>query len=156
MKYARLSLDDLKDLEKEFVDFLVLNGIVAEDWEKLKAEDIEAAEKIIDQFSDVIWESVLRKVEMLELRRKDFLTICMVKDNELTTMVVKTPYKDLDLTKDEIISDVIENIDNHEVTIRKDVITKSASEQLFEFIKVGFYITKNSAYKRLFEKKVLQ
>ncbi len=65
-KYRRLTIDELGELEKEFVDFLVINGIVASDWVKIKQEDSEAAELIIDQFSDVIFEGTMRKVEYLK------------------------------------------------------------------------------------------
>lgn len=58
-------MSELEKLEKEFVDFLVVNGITADDWEKLKREDPLKAEEIINQFSDVIWEGTLRKAEYI-------------------------------------------------------------------------------------------
>ena len=36
MKFERLSNNELRSLEKEFIQFLVVNGIVAADWEKSK------------------------------------------------------------------------------------------------------------------------
>lgn len=66
MKYQRLSNEDLKLLEKEFIDFLIINGIDADTWESLKEDDISKAENIILQFSDVIWEGVLRKNNYLK------------------------------------------------------------------------------------------
>ena len=65
MKYKRLPKEELENLEKEFVEFLVVNGITAEDWIKIKANENEVAEELIGQFSDVIWEGVLRKTEYL-------------------------------------------------------------------------------------------
>ena len=65
MKYSRLSAEQLRELEKEFVDFLVVNGIVAEDWIALKENEPLNADKIIDQFSDVVWEGTLRKLKYL-------------------------------------------------------------------------------------------
>ncbi len=70
MKYRRLSTDELQELEKEFVHFLVSNGIAADDWVKLKEEENDKAEALIDTFSDVVMEKVLGKVDFLEKREK--------------------------------------------------------------------------------------
>lgn len=69
-KYRSLTLQELQELEKEFVEYLVLNGITADDWIKLKENDLPAAERMIELFSDVVFESIMRKVEYLECREK--------------------------------------------------------------------------------------
>ena len=67
-KYRLLTLDELQELEHEFINYLILNGIEAKEWEKLKTEDKPAAEKIVELFSDVVFEKIFRKVEYLEQR----------------------------------------------------------------------------------------
>ena len=42
-KYRLLSSDELKALEKEFVEYLVVNGITADEWERLKKEENDKA-----------------------------------------------------------------------------------------------------------------
>lgn len=71
MKYQRLTTEDMKSLEQEFIAFLVLNGIAAEEWENIKNTDTIATDKILDQFSDVIWEATLRKTKYLEKKEAD-------------------------------------------------------------------------------------
>lgn len=154
MKYTRLSLNDLKDLEKEFIEFLIVNGIEAEEWEEMKKKEMGKVEKIIDQFSDVIWESVLRKTTMVEHRRPSKLTICHVEDEELLTLNIQTIGETADLTKQEEIDRVMADIDQHKVSLQKDKISKPATEQLFELIQLGFYITKRPIYKRLIERQL--
>lgn len=151
MKYTRLSLQDLKDLEKEFVEFLVLNGIPAEDWEEMKKTDLKKVEGIIDQFSDVVWEGVLRKTELVELRRKDTLTVCKVVDGELSTLVIKTYDGNIDLTQADEIETALADLENYEVNVRVDKITKPATEQLFELLQIGFYISKNEKYQTVID-----
>jgi|SRR5690554_1117070 len=151
MKYARLPLSDLKDLEKEFVDFLAVNGIAAEEWQRLKAEEKDTVEGIIDQFSDVIWEGVLRKTEIVEHRRKDVLTLCKVVESELSTFVVKTKDESIDLTQANEVEKALSNLDDYEVNMRVDKITKATTEQLFELLQIGFYITKNEQYAKVFK-----
>ena len=154
MKYTRLSLQDLKDLEKEFVEFLVINGIPADEWEKLKSKDKDKVEQVIDQFSDVIWEGVLRKTEMVEHRRADKLTVCRVKDGELITLLIRSLDRDLNLTKQEDLDQVFLNLDKHDVNVHTDKFEKPDTEQLFELLQVGFYISNNPVYVKLLDERV--
>jgi hypothetical protein len=63
--YPRLQDSELHALEKDFVDFLVVNGITADDWVKIKDNDLEKAEALISEFSNVVYESSLRKADYL-------------------------------------------------------------------------------------------
>lgn len=65
MKYTRIPSDELEKLEDEFVNFLVVNGITADDWVAIKENEPMNAAEIVDQFSDVVWESILRKTKYL-------------------------------------------------------------------------------------------
>ena len=65
-KYRLLNTEELKTLEKEFVEFLVVNGITAEDWESIKKETPQKADEVLVLFSDVILEGSLRKIEYLK------------------------------------------------------------------------------------------
>jgi hypothetical protein len=56
MKYKRLTTEELKHLEKEFVNFLASAQITGSDWEKMKANEIEKAEELLDVFSDLVFE----------------------------------------------------------------------------------------------------
>lgn len=68
MKYRRLTLDELNDMETEFVRFLVSNTITAEDWKKIKSDNPERAEGLIEIFSDIVFDKVLEKVKYIEHR----------------------------------------------------------------------------------------
>ena len=153
MKYSRLSLQDLQDLETEFVEFLVLNGIPAEDWEELKKQDSDKVEQVIDHFSDVIWESVLRKTEIVEHRRKEKLTICRVENGKLITLLIRSSDPELDFTKPADLKTVFEDVNKHVVSLQTDEIEKSEPEQLFELLEVGFYISKDPEYMKLLDEK---
>lgn len=65
-KYRRLNQQELNELQKEFVEFLVINGITAEQWQSIKKNHPEEAEKTIDLFSDVVLEASLRKISHLK------------------------------------------------------------------------------------------
>lgn len=65
MKYRKLSLDELEHLQNEFIQFLIINGIDADEWNKIKSDSEEKAQNIIDQFSESVFESICRKVHFL-------------------------------------------------------------------------------------------
>jgi hypothetical protein len=81
MKYRRLTLEELNDMETEFVRFLVSNTVTADDWEKIKKENPERAEGLIEIFSDIVFDKVLEKVKYIEHRsRYDIKTFRCLED----------------------------------------------------------------------------
>ena len=56
MKFRRLTNEELKPLEKKFIQFLVTNTITGEDWAKMKEQRPEHALKLVDIFSDLMFE----------------------------------------------------------------------------------------------------
>ena len=66
MKYRRLTQDELQELEPEFVRFLASNQITAADWQKLKEESPEKVKSVIELFSDIVFDKVIRKVKYLD------------------------------------------------------------------------------------------
>lgn|GEM_PF-32581 len=75
MRYRRLTLEELKELESEFTTFLVTQGIPAEEWEKMKEKEPEQCQGLIDIFSDIVFEKILGKVKYLEHREKRVIRI---------------------------------------------------------------------------------
>lgn len=68
MKYRRLTKEELEPLEKEFIDFLVVNGITADEWASFQQDSPEKCDQVIDQFSEVVFSGIMRHVRYLELR----------------------------------------------------------------------------------------
>ncbi len=68
MKYRRLQLDELEEVRTEFVQFLATQGIPAEEWERLKAESPERVDQLLDQFSEIVFDNVLKEIQYLEYR----------------------------------------------------------------------------------------
>ena len=75
MKYKRLSIEELKALEKEFISFLASAQITGQDWEKMKVEEASKAEELIDVFSDLVYEKVMNKIQYLEYRDQRSINI---------------------------------------------------------------------------------
>jgi hypothetical protein len=61
MKYRRLSLDELEALTESFIHFLAANGIAAEDWETIKTANRGRMDALLDEFSDLVFQSTIDK-----------------------------------------------------------------------------------------------
>lgn len=66
MKYRTLNNDELEELETEFIRFLASNQITANDWEVLKRDEPEKVNRLIELFSDIVFDKVLAEVDYLE------------------------------------------------------------------------------------------
>ena len=84
MKYKRLSIEELKELEKEFIHFLAAAQITGPDWEVMKVKEPERTEELIDVFSDMVFDKVLSKIRYLEYRDEKMLTIFHCQPDRIT------------------------------------------------------------------------
>ncbi len=75
MKYRRLTNEELYALEKEFIKFLIINGIDASEWVKIKDSDTKKAEEMLDLFSDVVFEGTINKVVYIEYYNQEGLKL---------------------------------------------------------------------------------
>lgn len=146
--YRTLSLDELSHLEEEFVQFLVINGIVADEWENIKSTDSEKANLIIDQFSEVIFEGVMQKMEFIEIiSPKSIKTFqCLSKEMVLVGIDV-VPDSSIDFTKQPLND--IKNIDELEVYTIKKSYSKKREHEIFDLMKAGAVKSDGQLFKSL-------
>jgi hypothetical protein len=129
MKYERISQEELEKMEKEFIDFLVINGITAADWVSIKENEPLNADKIINQFSDVVWESILRSTKYLD------------RIEENTSYFFKCDVEDIYLI-------MIDKGKKTKKTTSKKY-TKSREKEMFDMILSGCVISDGENYKEL-------
>ncbi len=89
MKYRRLTNEELAELETEFVRFLVSNTVTGDDWEKIKQDNPEKAEGLIEIFSDIVFDKTISKIEYLELKTPKDLKIFHCKKEEIELVGLK-------------------------------------------------------------------
>ena len=144
MEYKRLEQAELDKLEKEFIDFLVINGITAEDWEELKLSDANRANEVINQFSDVVWESSLRTVQYLEKREKNSIYCfeCLPEKIKLIRVI------DMDKTTD-LSRDAAAELANLTLQRAEKAYNQKREKELFKMIQDGCLISEGELYKSL-------
>jgi len=101
-KYRILTSEELQELEKEFVNFLVLNGIPADDWQKMKT-DGSKAHRMIELFSDVVFEKILREITYLEHHSPSSIKSFHCKKEEILLIGIDAENQQLDLTSSNIL-----------------------------------------------------
>ncbi len=83
MKYRKLSLEELDELKSEFINFLAVNGIAADDWQRIQKEDQVKHDEMIETFSDMVMEKVLSNISFLEHKTSDSVMLFACQEDKL-------------------------------------------------------------------------
>lgn len=150
VKYRRLSSDELKELEKEFVEYLVVNGIIANDWERMKQEDSSKAERIVDLFSDVVFEGVFRKANYLVHQAPEQLFAFHALEEKIILVGIIDETGQLDFTLPETFDQLKQEIPmGLKVFQQEKKYVKQRELELFEMVQGGAYISDGQLFKQL-------
>ncbi len=151
VKYRRLNDEELKILEQDFVQFLVANGIMANDWELLKVEETEKANELIDIFSDIVMEKALSKIEFL--RKNEVASIICV---QFLTNAIKVhglvaePDSGIDFTNDVAMRTAVLNPPKGlKVISDEQPFVKTRNEDIFDFMQQGFELDSGKFFQAL-------
>ena len=149
--YRLLSLEELTELEKEFVEYLVLNGITAEDWVKMKEQDKEGAERVIELFSDVVFEGIMRNVIFLEYHAENFIHAFQCLTDKLVLVAMESEDESevnfLDAAFIEAAS--VNPPEKLIVRTTSKPYSKTREKELFDMIQAGCTISDGGLFKAL-------
>lgn len=151
MIYKRLSPEELQALEKDFILFLAHAQITGPDWEKMKKEEPIKAEELIDVFSDVVYDKVLKKIQYLEYREPKSLNIYKCDTSKIELVGIRVnEQSDLDLTAENVFEQWNES-NNSSVTIinSEREYTKERELEVFELLQTGCLITNDKLFSIL-------
>ena len=148
MKYKRLAKEELKALEKEFVNYLSSAQITGQDWEKMKREDTLKAEELIDVFSDMVYEKVLTKIKFLEYRDKKTLNIFCCEEEQITMLGIRVnENSSIDLTASDVLP-TWNKSNNDAVSVVKSEkkYVKERGVEVFELLQSGCLISDDKLF----------
>jgi len=150
MKYKRLTNEELQALEKEFVNYLAAAQITASDWEKMKKDELQKAEELIDVFSDMVYEKVMGKIKFLEYRDKKTLNIFNCREDEIVLVGLRVSENSpLDLTSDHLLAGWDMNDEKIGVIKSKKNYVKERGLEVFELLQSGCLITNDTLFNML-------
>ena len=149
-RYRNLSLDELESLEKEFIEFLVLNGITGEDWKKIKNQDLQKASKIIEAFSDVVFEKIMRKTEYLVLYERHNIATFQCLSNKVVMVGIECPINpEIDFRIHDVFAFMSSNPNAKMKVFTKDkVYTEVREIEIYKMIKRGASISDGVLFKK--------
>jgi hypothetical protein len=150
-EYRRLSSVELQELRKEFIEYLVLNGITAEEWDQMKQNDLPKAEKIIELFSDVVFESILRKISFLEYRDKTTLRLFQCLSEKLVVVAMEAPKEsNVDFTDNSYLNKAAHHPPEAlKIYTSEKKYSRKRETELFEMLQTGCVITDDKLFKTL-------
>jgi len=151
MKYKRLVAEELYALEKEFITFLSSAQITGLDWDKMKKNEQEKAEELIDVFSDLVYEKVMSKIFFLEFRDKKELNIFHFEDDKIVLNGIRMKEdSSINLMSDDLFSEWNSNKSNEISIIKTEkVYIKERGIEIFEMLEKGCYITDDKLFKAI-------
>lgn len=155
MKYERLTREQLEELHTEFSKFLATQGIMAEEWQKIKQEKPNAAEEELDLFSDLVWEGVLNKVDYLEHFSPQQIYLFHFDQTQIHLIGIKVNHPNIDLNTKEGYKWLKDHLldDDVELYTSSKALQEDRNKDIFALMKQGAAITQGELY-RYFDKIV--
>ncbi len=151
MKYKRLRSEELQALEKEFVNFLASAQITGPDWEKMKEQELDKVNELIEVFSDVVYDKVLRKIKFLEFRDAKTLNIFNCTEEKIKLLGLRVNENSpLDLTAPDVLSKWNESNSGNVTVVRTEKsYIKDRELEMFELLQNGCLISDDRLYNLL-------
>ncbi len=151
MKYARLSKEQLEELNVEFANFLASQQIDKSEWDLLKVNKPEIAEQEIDIFSDLVWEGVLKSAKYIEHFSKNHIFLFQFDDLDIDTIVIKTSLEDVDFLQKEGLQWLSNHLLDESVEIRYGAkkFGNDRNGELFDIIQQGGILSQGELYHQI-------
>lgn len=146
-KYRLLNQEELQNFEDEFVKYLVVNGIAADDWTQMLKERPDDAQKIVDLFSDVVFEKIMREVKFLVIYRKSYIQSIQCLEDKMIMVALSTKNEEVDMTKTNWST--LATLDGFEIHKAEKPYSKVREEELFDLTELGYSLSDGKIFKAL-------
>lgn len=149
IKYRKLSIEELEELEKEFIQFLAVNGIDAQKWQELKSSEDDEVDALIDLFSDMVMEKSLQNIQYIEHRTPSDYKIFFYDETEAHMFGIKS--QSANLLDENAFDKLEEHLRNNTISLIKasKLYSKSREVELFETLKNGCVVTESKLFSLL-------
>lgn len=149
-KFRTLTQEELLLFEQEFREYLAINGIDAEMWKRLKKEEPEKSEKIIEVFADVVFNTVLMKVNYIEHVSTNSLKYFRY-DSKGAILIVLEGNQVNFSDKESMLKAIGDSNNKLELYSTSKNYAKTREEEIFDMLKNGCSISDGSMFELLFK-----
>jgi hypothetical protein len=147
MKFRQLSIEELEGFKEEFVQFLIVQGIDADEWQRIKGDEPLRAVKMVGDFSDFIFSSIVSKVKYIEYFEPISLKLFKCEPETIHLMNISTQEVIQDLsTFLNKLADIPENFEIQRVS--KNYYPDRHTE-IFRMINGGGHVSDGKIYESL-------
>lgn len=148
-RYRILTSEELHELEKEFVDFLVVNGVTAPEWQEMKEKRPQDANQMLVLFSDVVFEGIMRKTQFLEWWEPSVIRTFHCLANEIVQVGVEakpgSPFNFLNQS----LQEILEHPNQLSIYQTRKPYQKTRELEIFQMMEKGGQRTDGKLYKKL-------
>lgn len=149
MKYRQLTKEQFQSLHKEFAQFLATQSIDAKQWSNIKSETPKVALEIMDVFSDIVWDDVLKKTNYVEHFSEKTINLFKCNNQEIKRIVIKVS-GNKNVLKNDDFTWLLKNPFAKEVEIFKGtkIYNLARNKEIFDLIEKGAFISNGNLFKQ--------
>ncbi|HMQ05830.1 MAG TPA: DUF6495 family protein [Saprospiraceae bacterium] len=146
----RLSLEELKLLESEFILFLSSQGIDAQKWQCINESDRDLANDYINQFSNFILEKTLRKIQYLEIHTSGKKASIQFQNDRMILAVIESnkPFEQLQADEKKQF-DNINRSAGYKAYTSEQAYSAPRESVIFEYTEKGWQISNGKLFKNI-------
>lgn len=142
MRFRSLSIDELKELETEFKQFLIINQVYNEEWIEMNQKELAKANALVDLFSDQVLEKVYSKIDFLEKRNKHAFSVFSITKSDIETITIQSKNQSVELlTNAQIETALNQHLSEIDFFCGTKKLTKEKCDEVFDLIKEGCEIS---------------
>lgn len=151
MQYRRLTREELEQFPEEFAMFLAVHGIDRKIWDEMKDKNEDEADRILDIFSDIIFEKALTHCDHLERATPEEWVAYHFGEKEAHMVALVATGENITLENglgsDEIEKGISEgDLELYEGT---KVYQKLREHEMFDILEQGAYMSDGDLYEGL-------
>ena len=149
-KYRTLNKEELEGLEKEFVQFLVVNGVDSEDWVEMKLQKPEKSALLIDNFSDIVFEKILVDIKFLEIYENKYVRSFFCDSEEISMITMESQNDEANFKDNDYILNAMNNPPEDLLIYGSEKpYTNTREEEIFQMISKGCLVSSGNLHKSL-------
>jgi len=157
MKYRRLTYEELEERTSQFIQFLAKQTIDMSQWAELQQTNTNFARQLIDDFSDIVIEQKLNKIDFLEERTKKELKVYKLLKTKIIIINLQVQTEaNLDLCRYASIANLLSGFDHSmwdfiQLDVAEHKYNSERAQEIFQLMKTGCFITHETEFNALYD-----
>jgi len=145
MKYRMLTEAELETLKDDYIKFLIVNGIDAAEWQRIKGDEPVKAVNMLEQFSDFVLDQSLSKIEYLEYLDKIGIKVFKLDTEEIHLIGIDSDLVFLD--ENALLKGLEENPSHFHIYTSSKKYFPDRHTEVFKMLQSGAQIIKKERWE---------